>query len=72
MDSALTRPYTKTQKALRNPNPRPIWLSEDCPEDNIWVKIGDEAYYRSADGKLMPSKKDQLPPDLSYFNHAPK
>jgi len=72
IDSALTRPYTKTQKALRNPNPRPIWLSEDCPEDNIWVKIGDEAYYRSADGKLMPSKKGQLPPDLSYFSRTPK
>lgn len=72
MDSALTRPYTKIQKALRNSNPRPIWLSEDCPEDNIWVKIGNEAYYRSADGKLMPSKKDQPPPDLSYFRRSPK
>lgn len=67
MDSFLTRPYTKIQKTLRSRNPRPTWMSEDCPEDNIWIKIGDQAYMRSADGKLMPSKKDQPPPDLSYF-----
>ena len=34
---------------------------------NLWIKIGDEAYHISVDGKLMPSKKDQPPPDLSYF-----
>jgi hypothetical protein len=73
IDDALTRPYTKLQKAVRNPDPRPVWLSEDCPVDNVWVKIGDEAYVRNfADGKLMPSRKDQPPPDLSYFKPAPK
>jgi len=66
-DHALTRPYTKIQKVTRNPNPRPAWHSDVCSEDNTWIKIGDEPYYLSADGKLMPSKKDQKPPDLSYF-----
>jgi hypothetical protein len=36
------------------------------------VRIGGEPYYLSADGKLMPSKKDQPAPDLSYFNPAKK
>jgi hypothetical protein len=67
-DHAMTRPYTKLQKAFRDPEPRPDWLSETCPVDNVWLKIGDEAYYRNvADGKLMPSRKEQAPPDLSYF-----
>jgi hypothetical protein len=36
------------------------------------VQIGKEAYYLSADGLLMPAKKDQAPPDLRYFNQTPK
>jgi hypothetical protein len=71
-DHALTRPYTKLQKVTRNPNPRPAWHSDVCSEDNTWVKIGNEPYYLSADGKLMPSKKDQPPPDLSYFKKPQK
>jgi hypothetical protein len=67
IDHAMTRPYSKTQKAFRNPNPRPSWHSDVCSEDNTWVKIGNEPYMFSADGKLMPSKKNQAPPDLNYF-----
>ena len=70
IDHALTRPYSKKQKATRNPNPRPVWLSDVCSEHNSHIRIGDEPYYLSADGKLMPSKKNQAPPDLSYFKHA--
>jgi hypothetical protein len=68
IDNALTRPWGKKQKLVRNRDPRPIWLSETCPLDNIWIKIGPEAYILNADdGKLMPSWKGQPPPDLSYF-----
>jgi hypothetical protein len=67
IDHAMTRPYVKLQKATRNPNPRPVWHSDVCSQDNTWVKIGNEPYYLSADGKLMPSKKNQAPPDLVYF-----
>jgi hypothetical protein len=68
IDHAMTRPYTKVQRLNRKTDPQPVWLSETCPEDNVWVKIGDEAYYRNvADGHLMPARKDQPPPDLSYF-----
>jgi hypothetical protein len=72
IDHAMTRPYSKTQKAFRNPNPRPAWHSDVCSEDNTWVKIGNEPYMFSADGKLMPSKKNQAPPDLSYFKQPNK
>ena len=64
IDHALTRPYVKLQKVTRNPSPRPAWHSDVCSEDNTWVKIGDQPYYLSADGMLMPSKKDQAPPNL--------
>jgi hypothetical protein len=70
IDNALTRPYSKKQKATRNPNPRPVWLSDVCSEHNSHIRIGNEPYYLSADGKLMPSKKNQPPPDLSYFKQA--
>ena len=74
IDHALTRPWGKVQKAVRKPNnTRPVWLLETCPEDNVWVKIGDEAYVRNlTNGKLMPAYKDQPPPDLSYFGRSPK
>jgi hypothetical protein len=29
--------------------------------------IGKDAYMLSAEGFLMPTKKDQAPPDLRYF-----
>jgi hypothetical protein len=72
IDHALTRPYTKLQKVTRNPSPQPAWHSDVCSEDNTWVRIGDEPYYLSADGKLMPSRKGQEPPDLSYFKQTQK
>jgi hypothetical protein len=70
LDHALTRPWVKKQKATRNPSPRPAWHSDVCSEFNTWVRIGDQPYMLSADGKLMPSKKGQEPPDLSYFQPA--
>ena len=67
IDNALTRPYKKVQTAFRNPDARPVWKSDVCSEFNTHVRIGKENYYLSADGKLMPAKKNQSPPDLSYF-----
>jgi hypothetical protein len=69
-DHALTRPYSKIQKATRNPNPRPVWHSDVCSEDNNWLRIENRPYYLSPDGKLMPAKKDEPPPDLSYFKRT--
>ena len=36
--------------------------------DNL--TIGKELYFVSGDGRLMPAKKDQAPPDLSYFKQT--
>jgi hypothetical protein len=73
IDHALTRPWGKKQKLVRSQNPRPVWLSETCPLDNVWIKIGPETYILNTDdGKLMPAWKGQQPPDLSYFNQQKK
>ena len=72
IDNALTRPYSKKQTATRNPDPRPVWHSDHCSENNPHIRIGNEPYFLSADGKLMPSKKNQAPPDLSYFKQTQK
>ena len=70
IDNALTRPYSKKQRAERNPDPHPTWKSDSCSEYNAQILIGTDNYYLSADGKLMPAKKDQPPPDLSYFKRT--
>jgi hypothetical protein len=73
MDHALTRPWTITKDYRRAPSSRPLWWSEtQCAENNVHVTIGDEVYFLSGDGFLMPSKKDQPPPDLRYFRQTQK
>ncbi len=72
IDHALTRPWTVTQNYSRSPSPQPFWREYICAENNTHVQIGNETYYLSADGLLMPAKKDQPPPDLRYFNQIKK
>jgi hypothetical protein len=68
IDHALTRPWIVTKDYRRTPTKEPIWWEETvCAENNVHVTIGDEVYFMSGDGFLMPSKKDQPPPDLRYF-----
>jgi len=68
IDHALTRPWTITQNYRRVAAEQPIWWREDiCTENNAHVVIGKDDYFLSADGLLMPAKKDQGPPDLRYF-----
>ena len=67
-DHALSRPWTLHKQAVRTKSPRPVWYSEVCSEHNAILRVGKEAYFLSADGFLMPSKKDQPPPDPRYFN----
>jgi hypothetical protein len=66
-DHALTQPWTKNRTYKRNSNPKPLWREEACAGDNSMVKIGDDAYFLSSDGLLMPVRKDQAPPDTRYF-----
>jgi hypothetical protein len=66
-DHALTRPWSVDKTYRRNPNPYPNFSRVSCMEGTNQVVIGKENYFLSADGLLMPAKKDQAPPDLKYF-----
>jgi hypothetical protein len=73
IDHALTRPWIVTKNYRRAQSKEPIWWHEDiCAEANVHVDIGNEAYFLSANGLLMPTKKDQAPPDLRYFKQTRK
>jgi hypothetical protein len=72
IDNALTHPWTVNKKYVRRQVARPDWFEEVCTEDNSHVGIAGEVYYLSADGRLMPAKKDQPPPDLRYFKQPQK
>jgi hypothetical protein len=69
-DHALTRPWIVTRSYRREQTP--TWIEHSCNENNQYVFVGKETYFRSADGNLMPSKKDQAPPDLRYFEPSPR
>ena len=69
-DHALTRPWTINRVYRRET--RPVWDFVDCAENNPHVLVGKEYYMISADGYLMPTKRDQQAPDSRYFNRAPK
>jgi hypothetical protein len=72
VDHALTRPWTVDKRYVRNANPRPVWPEYVCNEHNEQVAIGDQSYFLSADGKLMPVRKNQPPPDMRYFKPSQK
>jgi hypothetical protein len=66
IDHALTRPWTITRSYRRTRNP--VWVETICAESNQYVFVGKETYFVGGDGRLMPTKKNQTPPDLHYFN----
>jgi hypothetical protein len=69
IDPALTQPWTIAKNYRRDAKANePYWWREAiCAENNPHVKIGKEVYMLSADGYLMPTRKEQAPPDLRYF-----
>jgi hypothetical protein len=69
IDHAFTRPWTITKKYIREQG-KVIWNEDECGENNNHVVIGKENYFLSADGLLMPTKKNQQPPDLRYFSRT--
>jgi hypothetical protein len=70
IDNALTRPWIVTKKYHRDRSGD--WLEMYCNESSQHIFVSGETYYVSADGHLMPQKKDQPPPDLRYFPQAQK
>jgi hypothetical protein len=71
-DHALTRPWTVEKRYRRSADPQPVWLEYVCNENNAQISVGKDNYYLSADGFLMPARKDQPPPDLRYFKQTQK
>jgi hypothetical protein len=71
-DHAFTRPWTVLKSYRRLPGQFQDWAEDNCSTDNELIKIGNETYYRGADGNLMPTRKDQPPPDLRYFKQTRK
>jgi hypothetical protein len=57
---------------VHNPNPHANWPEFYTTENNAQIGIGNENYFLSGDGLLMPAKKDQAPPDLRYFRQMQK
>jgi hypothetical protein len=67
IDNAFSRPWTVTMSYHREH--KPIWTEFVCAEGNNHVTIGGDTFFLSADGLLMPTRKNQPPPrlDLKYF-----
>ena len=69
-DHALTRPWNALKTYRRNAEKYPVWLEENCPAITRLTKIGNEVYFKGADGELLPTRKDQPPPDLKFFKET--
>jgi hypothetical protein len=72
LDHALTHPWTVAKKYQREKAEFPIWPEDMCVEGSGLVFIGDDMYFQSGEGMLMPAKKGQKAPDLRYFNQTKK
>ena len=71
IDHALTRPWTSDRQYYRVSEKVGQWPETFCQEGNANIVIGKENYWR-VDGLLLPTKKNQAPPDLRYFNQSQK
>jgi hypothetical protein len=70
IDHAYTRPWTVVRSYNRDPDP--VWVENNCGADNHYVSLGKETYFISADGYLMPTKKNQPEPGLRDFDQSSK
>jgi hypothetical protein len=66
IDHALTRPWTVRRSYLRDR--QPLWIEVSCSDNDLQVRLGNELYFKSGDGDLMPTRRNQPPPDLKHFN----
>jgi len=72
IDNALTRPWSAVKRYRRSDVKQPVWPEAVCGSDNAQIDIAGQNYMFSADGLLMPTRKDQPPPDLKYFKQSSK
>jgi hypothetical protein len=71
-DHALTGPWTVDKTFRRNADPQADWPEDYCHVSNRRLVLGKEVYLLNEQGILMPTRKDQAPPDFKYFKQAPK
>src|SRR6266704_629232 len=71
IDNAYTRPWTVRKTYRRLADKHPDWPEDRCDSEGI-LKVGKETYFKSADGTIMPTAKDQPAPDLRYFESSQK
>jgi hypothetical protein len=71
IDNAYTRPWKVLKTYRRLPDKYPDWPEDSCDSEGI-LKVGDQTYFKSGDGTIMPTTKDQPPPDLRYFQPSTK
>ena len=72
IDHAYTRPWTVMKTYRRDPAARPNFTDQECAANTANMLIGGELYYLSHERQLMPTRKDQPPPDLRYFQQSRK
>jgi hypothetical protein len=70
IDNALTRPWTSDRQYMRVSEKVVQWPETWCQDGNHNIVIGKENYLLRSDGLLMPTKKNQAPPDLKYFKQS--
>jgi len=70
IDNAFTRPWTVLKTYRRVPARQAAWIEQDCAGGTANILIGKELYYLSAENSLMPTRKDQPPPDLRHFGRT--
>ncbi len=70
IDNALTRPWTSDRQYMRVAENVVQFPETWCQEGNHNILIGKENYLLRSDGLLMPSKKNQTPPDLRFFTQS--
>ena len=63
----MRSPVLDGDQELSPRDARDVWIEHICNEGNNHVTVGSENYFISADGYLMPTRKDQPPPDGRYF-----
>jgi hypothetical protein len=72
IDHAFTRPWTVLKNYRRVTTRFPDRTEQDCAGENANLQIGKELYYLGAARELMPTRRNQPPPDLKYFNQPSK
>jgi hypothetical protein len=72
LDHALTQPWTVDKTFRRNADSQPDWPEDYCHVTNRRIVLDKEVYLLNDEGILMPTRKDQPPPDFRYFKPASK